>query len=176
MYKSSKRIISVTHPEVSSVVKVFLTSGGAKLPGKIKNFPNTQSLTLVKRKGVEEDEVGKVTTFEVGLYFAIPPHIQLQMIASPALISHGYMLSSGVMPVPNKRSFTVQLYKFREGPDLELPYEGVYLTALQSPPVFYQRSAPEKPVRASPFSSMQSENASPHAFPEFDSQNINTLT
>ena len=176
MYKPSKRTISITHPEVSSVVKVILTSGGAKLPRKIKHFPNTQSLTLVKRKGVEEDEVRKVTIFEVGLYFVTPPHIQLQMIASPGLISHGYMLSSGVMTVPNKQSFTVQLYKFKEGPDLELPYEGIYLSALQSPSIFYQRSAPEKPARSSPFSTMTSENASSHAFPEFDSQDINTLT
>lgn len=101
------------------------------------------------------------------------------MTASPALIAHGYMLSSGVMTVPNKQTFTVQLYKFREGPDLELPYEGIYLTALQAPSIFYQRSTIPKKIFSPPISSESefdvSEFTSSNAPTEFN-QDINTLS
>jgi hypothetical protein len=173
MYKPSQRIITIKRSEIPSSIKVVLTSGGARLPLKVKHLPNSQSLTLIKRKGVEEDEVGKVTTFEVGLYFISPSNILLQMIASPSLISHGYMLSSGVMAVPNKQTFTIQLYKFREGPDLELPYDGIYLTALQSPPIFYKRSIPKKIFNPSNFN-IPSEFSSSST--EFESLDINTLS
>ena len=69
MYKPSPRTITIKQPENPSTINVVLTSGGARLPLKVKHLLNTHSLTLIKRKGVEEDEVGKVTTFEVGLYF-----------------------------------------------------------------------------------------------------------
>ena len=173
MYKPSQRIITIERSEIPSSIKVVLTSGGARLPLKVKHLPNTQSLTLIKRKGVEEDEVSKVTIFEVGLYFDIPSNIHLQMVASPSLISHGYMLSSGIMTIPNKQSFTIQLYKFREGPDLELPYDGIYLTALQSPPIFYKRSIPKKIFNPSNFN-IPSEFSSSST--EFESLDINTLS
>ena len=175
MYKPSRRTITITQPEPSLVIKVILTSGGAKLPRKVKNAPNTQTLSLIKRKGVEEDEVGKVTVFEVGLYFITPPRIQLQLIASPSLIAHGYMVSSGVMAVPDKKTFTIQLFKFREGPDLELPYEGIYLTALQSPSIYYQRSLPIKKPIPSTFN-ITPEMDSSHSFDDFNQQDINTLS
>ena len=175
MYKPSPRTITIKRPEIPSTINVVLISGGARLPLNVTHLPNTQSLTLIKRKGVEEDEVGKVTTFEVGLYFISPSNILLQMIASPSLISHGYMLSSGVMAVPNKQTFTIQLYKFREGPDLELPYAGIYLTALQSPPIWYKRSIPKKIFNPSSNFTLPSEFSSTSST-EFESQDINTLS
>jgi len=176
MYKASNRTIITKRSEIPLSIKVVLTSGGAKLPSRIKNFSNTQSLTLVKRKEVEEDEVGKVTLFELGLYFDIPSHILLQMVASPSLISHGYMLSSGIMPVPNKKTFTVQLYKFREGPDLVLPYEGIYLIASQSPSIFYQRSIPKKSFNSATNFNVTSEFELSSSSSEFGAQEINTLS
>ena len=175
MYKPSKRTMVQKPLELSLPIKVVLTSGGSKLPSRIKQLPNTQALTLIKRKGVEEDEVGKVTTFEVGLYFITPPRVQLQLIASPSLIAHGYMVSSGVMAVPDKKTFTIQLFKFREGPDLELPYEGIYLTALQSPSIYYQRSLPIKKPIPSTFN-ITPEMDSSHSFDDFNQQDINTLS
>ena len=176
MYRTSKRAINTTSSRQPLAVKVVLTSGGAKLPNRIKNFPYTQSLTLIKRKGVEEDEVSKVTTFEVGLYFISPPNVLLQMVASPSLIAHGYMLSSGVMTVPNKQSFTIQLYKFREGPDLELPYEGIYITSLQTPSIFYQRTlSPPKKHTSPSFSSITDELDS-SSLSDFESHDINHLS
>jgi len=176
MYRSSQRAINMTDSsrQQSLSIKVVLTSGGAKAPTRVKNFPYTQSLTLIKRKGVEEDEVGKVTTFEVGLYFISPPNVLLQMVASPSLIAHGYMLSSGVMTVPNKQSFTIQLYKFREGPDLQLPYEGIYITSLQAPSVFYQRTLPPKKPTSNSFSGITNELDS--SLPDFESHDINHLS
>ena len=177
MYRSAKRIINTDHLHPPLAIKVILTSGGSKLPNRIKNFPHTQSLTLIKRKGVEEDEVGKVTTFELGVYFIIPPNVLLQIVASPSLIAHGYMISSGVMTVPNKQPFTVQLYKFREGPDLVLPYEGIHITSMQSPSVFYQRSlSSKKPHTSTSFDTITSEFDSSSSFSDFDSQDINHLS
>ena len=174
MYKPSPRTITIKRPEIPSTINVDLISGGARLPLNVTHLPNTQSLTLIKRKGVEEDEVSKVTIFEVGLYFDIPSNIHLQIVASPSLVSHGYMLSSGIMTIPNKQSFTIQLYKFREGPDLELPYAGIYLTALQSPPIWYKRSIPKKIFNPSNFT-ISSEFPSTSST-EFESHDINTLS
>ena len=89
MYKPTNSTIVKKPHSLSSTLSVILTKGGAKLPKKVSNFSHVQSGVLLTRKGVEEDEVGKVTTFELGLSIHIPRHIFLQIIASPSLISHG---------------------------------------------------------------------------------------
>jgi len=143
MYKVTDIYAQGRNKKTPSIpIKIILSKGRSKLPNQIQNLPGIKALSLISRKGVEEDEIGKVTLFEVGLSFNIPANIILQMISSPSLISHGYMIASGIAIVPSRKFFTVQLYKFREGPDLELPYEGVYLVPFEVPRILYNRSTP----------------------------------
>ncbi len=175
MYKPSNSTIGKKTLSPSSILQVILTKGGAKLPKNVPNFPQVHSLVLLKRKGVEEDEVGKVTTFELGISISVPTHIFLQIIASPSLISHGYMVASGIMLVPSRKPLTVQLFKFREGPDLELPYEGVYLVPHKSNPLLYKRGLQQTPsmIKTNEFTP---EFNLPSSHTKFDQEEINTLS
>ena len=173
MYKPSNTTIVKKTLPLSSILQVVLTKGGAQLPRKVPNFSQVQSLALLKRKGVEEDEVGKVTTFELGISIHIPNHIFLQMIASPSLISHGYMIASGIILVPSRKPLTVQLYKFREGPDLELPYEGIYLVPHKSNPILYKQGV-RPTIKTNEL--VPNFNNFPSSHTEFDQEEINTLS
>ena len=173
MYKPTNSTIVKKPHSLSSTLSVILTKGGAKLPKKVSNFSHVQSGVLLTRKGVEEDEVGKVTTFELGLSIHIPRHIFLQIIASPSLISHGYMLASGIVLVPSRKPLTVQLFKFREGPDLELPYEGIYLLPQKAYPVLYRRGSQQIAPQMKTLEFAQEFNVSSS---HFDQEEINTLS
>ena len=175
MYKPSNTTIIKKPPRVSSILQVVLTKGGAKLPRKIPNFSQVQSAALLKRKGVEEDEVGKVTTFDLGISISVPSHIFIQIIASPSLISHGYMIASGIALVVSGKPLTVQLFKFREGPDLELPYEGIYLVPHKSNPVLYRQgiSSTRSTIKTDEFSLNLN---LPSRRTEFNREEINTLS
>ena len=172
MYKPTNTTISKKSLPLSSILQIVLTKGGATLPKKIPNFPQVHSLALLKRKGVEEDEVGKVTTFELGISISVPSHIFIQMIASPSLISHGYMIASGISLVVSGKPLTVQLFKFREGPDLELPYEGIYLVPHKSNPVLYRRGI-SPTIKINELTSYFN---LPSSHTEFNQEEMNTLS
>ena len=141
MYRSSVSTIT-QKPAVSHLYRplnVVLNNGKSRLPAQVPNIPHIYSLSFIERKEVDEDEVGKITTFDTGISIEIPPHLNLQVIATPNLISHGYMLANGIAFVQSNTPLTVQLYKFREGPDLDLPYNGIYLMSQRINSVRYSR-------------------------------------
>ena len=148
MYTSSnptigqKRSINYCQP-----INIILNKVRSRLPSKVPSIPQIHSVSLIGRKGVDEDEVGKITVFELGLSINIPKCLTLQMISTPTLISHGYMLANGISFVQSNTPLTVQLYKFREGPDLELPYEGIYLVPQRINSVRYNRVEISQPAR-----------------------------
>ena len=148
MYKSSSSTIGQTRStNVYQPINIVLNKGTSRLPSKVPTISQIHSLSLIGRKGADEDEVGKITVFDLGLSINVPKHLTLQMIAIPNLISHGYMLANGISFVPSNTPLTVQLYKFREGPDLELPYDGIYLIPQRINSVYYNRIERLQPSR-----------------------------
>ena len=172
-----RNITPVKKPK-SSLVKIIQNKGGARMPIPVDNLPSIHTLSLLSRKGVDEDEVGKVTVFDIGLTIHAPKDLNLQIVATPSLISHGYMLPNGITFVQSKIPLTIQLYKFREGPDLELPYDGLYLSSPTLNNPYYRRSEKLKPRRVESFEFEQEQVAasSVNDFQDFPPQNLNTLT
>lgn len=131
-------------------VWVHLRKGGAVAPAQDVQT-GMYKMLLLSREEVEEDEVNRVTTFDTGVSLSVPPDSVAVISAAPTLLSHGYMLANGIQLVIARGSIKVSLYKFREGPDLELPYEGIQVLVIPSPPVVFHKKVTRKV--AEPFSS-----------------------
>lgn len=177
MYAPTNSIIRNNTPVKkykSRVVKIIQNKGGARMPIPVEGLSPLTMISLLSRKEVSEDEVGKVTTFDIGLTIHTPKDLVLQIVATPSLISHGYMLPNGITFVQSKIPLTIQLYKFREGPDLELPYEGLYLSSPQLDLPYYKHVEKPKPRSVESFEFEQDVAVS--SVNDFSSQNLNTLT
>jgi len=159
MYAPSSTIINQNRGKNKTVPpQIVLHSARARMPQPHKQLANVFSVSLISRKTVGDDEVGKITVFETQFSVEVPSDLTFQIIASPSLVSHGYMLSCGVAFVQSREPVTVQLYKFKDGPDLELPYEGLYLLPLRLDSVYLRRVDQKKKANA-PFSFGDSQTA-----------------
>ena len=174
MYAPSSTVIKTNGRKKNHVSpQIVLHNARARMPLPTKHVANGFSVSLVSRKTVGDDEVGKITVFETQFSMEVPSDLTLQIIASPSLVSHGYMLSCGVAFVQSRVPVTVQLYKFRDGPDLELPYEGLYLLPLRLDPVFIRRVDQKKKNADTPFSFEDSYSSSSK---DYIQSERNTLT
>ena len=177
MYRSSVSTINRKQStNYYQPINVFLNNGKSRLPTKVPNIPQIHSLSFIERKEVDEDEVGKITIFDTGISIDIPTYLSLQVIATPNLISHGYMLANGISFVQSNTPLTVQLYKFREGPDLELPYNGIYLIPQRINSVRYSRSEPPRSARNENYNFSPEFISSPPPPPLPTSVGINNLS
>ena len=161
-------------PFSNQPVKIILNKGRARMPTPIQSISHINSLALISRKGVSEDEVGKVTTFELGITIDVPHDLTLQLIATPSLIAHGYMLPNGIIFVQSKVPLTVQLYKFREAPDLELPYDGLYLIPHRLNSFLMKRVEKPQPRRTAEAFDFDQEVPSSSIFNDQQQENILT--
>ena len=120
-------------------IGVITRAAGAECPTEDINFPGTWKILILSRKGVDEDEVGKVTQFETGITLEFDGDIAVQASATNSLLKHGYMLANGLQRINSKTPLFISLYKFRDGPDLDLPYEAIILTIIPRPEVLFQK-------------------------------------
>ena len=175
MYQPTSSVVGRTHSHSKrQQPKIILTHGRARMPSKVRGLPHIYSLSLISRKNVSEDEVGKVTVFEVGITFDLPRDLSFQIMANPALIAHGYLLPTGITFIRSKTPLVVQLYKFREGPDLELPYEGIYLIPHRLDSVIFERVETSQRVPRDSFEVSSRDTSPPLDF--FQPDNLNTLS
>lgn len=114
-----------------SPLLLFLkTLPNAEQPFKQRQSDVSLELTLVSRvDNRTEDNVGEVNLFDTGLSAVIPLGTYLEIIASPQLYKAGYMLAHGshIIQPEDRNNIVVPLYKFKDGPDLELPFRAAQI-------------------------------------------------
>lgn len=111
----------------------------------------TFRMCLLKREAADEDEVNRVTCFDTGLSLSVPEGRVVVVTGTSSLLAHGYMLASGVQLCTGRGPLTLSLYKFREGPDLELPYECLQALVVGAPAaVFHQKALQPGRLQADP--------------------------
>ena len=175
MYKSTSASLGTWNKNTGyQPIKVILNKSRARMPISAPNLANINLLSLGARKGLGEDEVGKITTFEVGITIQPPKGVILHLVGTQALVSHGYMIPNGIAFVQPNTPLTVQLYKFREGPDLELPYEGSYLISQRLNSFIFKRI--EKPRSENHKSLEFNQEISSSSINDFPPPSLNTLT
>lgn len=94
------------------------------------NSSVSRHLTLIGRKDNRADDVlHDVNYFNTGLVFTLPQDTYILITANPALFSMGYMMPSPmIIDSSCSDEIMVPLYKFKDGEDLELPYDAVQFT------------------------------------------------
>jgi hypothetical protein len=111
-------------------IRIEKLNPAAQLPHKENHTDSGFPLTLIGRaENRAEDTVGDVNVFEVGLKIAPPPGYGLEIVATSTLWKHGYTIPSSpiIIDPEDHTPIQVPLFKFKEGPDLELPYPAVIL-------------------------------------------------
>ena len=106
------------------------TLPSAEQPFKLRQSDVTLELTLVARvDNRTEDNFGEVNLFDTGLQAIIPAGTYLEIVASPTLYKTGYMLAHGthIIQPEDRNTIVVPLYKFKDGPDLELPFRAAQI-------------------------------------------------
>ena len=81
MYKTSDT--TIRHNRSTNIyqpINIVLNKGKSRLPNKVPTISQIHSLSLVEPKGVDEDEVGKVTIFDLGISILVPKYLTLQMM------------------------------------------------------------------------------------------------
>lgn len=101
------------------------TLPGAEQPFRVKPSDVTLELTAITRvDNRTEDNVGEVNLFDTGLQAIIPAGTYLEIVANPSLYKQGYMLAHGthIIQPEDRSNIVIPLYKFKDGPDIELPF------------------------------------------------------
>lgn len=121
---------------------LIVNYGTSPLVHFIKNHPNAEepfkekqsevslSLTVIGRtENRTEDVVGEVSLFETGLQCIVPAGTYLEILAAPNLYKAGYMLAHGthIIQPEDRGNILVPLYKYKDGPDLDLPFRAAVL-------------------------------------------------
>lgn len=92
-------------------------------------------LTLISRTDNRiDDDVGRVNTFRTGVQLRARKGHLIIITARESLSKHGYTLASTIFVGQNDaREVLVHLIKFREGPDIELPFRAVQMRVIPYP-------------------------------------------
>lgn len=158
-------------PEFLKEPALFMkTSASADIPTRERPLDATFRLTLISRsKERDEDYTGDINEFDTGLCCQPPHGYHFEVVAEPSLYSSGYMTMTKVLDPQDQSPLTIQLYKFRDGEDLDLPIHGARLvlrkteyphlasatvTAVENPEMGYL--PPPKRGQHSAYSSMPS--------------------
>lgn len=100
------------------------------IPEPIKRLESDAGweLCLISKTGNRiDDETNAVNLYDTGIRCAPPPGFYLEVVATQDLYKHGYCLpSGGVQYQPEEwEEIVVPLVKMNDGPDLEVPFNGV---------------------------------------------------
>lgn len=106
----------------------------AEYPFSERNTDPTLNLTLVRRcDNRTEDLASEINTFNLGLIVKPPLGFHGEIISHPQLLKAGYMVVGPVVVNPlNEEDMEIPLLKFKDGPDLELPFAGAQLIVRQT--------------------------------------------
>lgn len=128
----SKNSGSTTH--INGKILVQKTIPSAEFPFRERVESPIYNLTLVNRTdNREEDEIGHFNDFGLGLKVCPPPNHFIEIIASPSLHKHGYVLYHPVIIDANYQGeVKVPLYKLEDSEDLQLPFDGLRMIVRQS--------------------------------------------
>lgn len=119
--------ITRVHPQAQTSLSVSHGTNG--------NTSVSKSITLIGRHNNRADDVvHDVNTFTTGLVFTVPSDGYLLVTAHPSLLSLGYMMPAPlIVDASNTDELVIPLYKFKDGEDLELPFEAVQFTFCSNP-------------------------------------------
>lgn len=108
-------------------IKMEVLHPSATIPLQEDNDVTYTIALQTRTENRAEDDAHAVNLFGTGLSIVPPPKHYFQMIASPTLYKHGYMLAPGCDIIPSNFSgeLMVPLYKFNEGEDIQLPFDAV---------------------------------------------------
>lgn len=116
---------------------------------KSKEFVSKWDVTLIARTDNRESDVqGAFNGFRVGVAFVPPRGWTLRLSDAPTLKSMGYSLM-GPVDVPNLEEpseLIVQLYKFDDNQDVELPFVAVTLELVRNVIFHIPEDAREKGI------------------------------
>jgi len=114
----------------SPLILFVKTLPNAEQPFKQRSSDVSLELTLVNRvDNRTEDNVGEVNLFDTGISAIIPLGTYLEIVAGPQLYKAGYMLAHGthIIQPEDSNNIVVPLFKFKDGPDIELPFRAAQL-------------------------------------------------
>lgn len=115
---------------VAGVIEIYKMHPDGVVPSKQNPSDVGHDIVLIGRKdGRVDDRMGDVNLFNTGIAIIPPRGYHIEIIARSSLQNDGYMLANNVGVIdPNYRGeIIVALYKFRDGPDLELPSRSVQM-------------------------------------------------
>ena len=112
---------------IDSKILVQKTIPSAEFPFRERVESSIYNLTLVTRiDNREEDEIGHFNEFGIGLKICPPENHFIEIVASPMLHKHGYVLYHPVIINANYQGeVKVPLYKLEDNDDLQLPFDGL---------------------------------------------------
>jgi len=111
-------------------IKVKKLNPTAELPVKVRQSDIGYDLTLISRSDNRaEDNVHEVNMFSTGLAVTPPPGYYFELMVRSSLHRNGYMLATGTSIIDPEYTgeLLVPLYKFKQSPDLDLPFRAVQL-------------------------------------------------
>jgi len=121
-------------PQLSSTGYVDVPANVAKIHASAelprKDDPESvyHVLTLCERMGNRaEDDVGLINEFGIGLTILPPKGYYFEMYGLPTLLKHGYSFEGPYIIDRTTGPLVISLLKFKDGDDLELPFEAVML-------------------------------------------------
>lgn len=86
------------------------------------------SVTLIDRTEMRTDDITHdINEFSTGLLCLPPPGFYFEVTAERDLYKSGYMLPNSFQVDPGQE-LVVPLFKFKDVPDIELPFTGISLT------------------------------------------------
>jgi len=113
---------------VKDAAKVCKIHAHAEMPRKAVSESVAHILSLNERPDNREDDtVGAINEYGVGLAITPPKGYYFQLFGMATLANHGYIFVGPNVIDATTGPFVIQLYKFRDGEDLELPFEAVMM-------------------------------------------------
>jgi hypothetical protein len=96
----------------------------AEVPYNDHHTEPTHNITIVQRcDNRTEDLITDINTFTTGLVITPPLNHHVEIIPHPQLIKSGYMLMGPIVIPPNTEDeLVLTLFKYKDAPDLELPF------------------------------------------------------
>ena len=126
MMNKTPQITSTGYVESPTIL--IKTHQAAEQPRKDDPESVSHILTLCERMGNRaEDDVGLINEFGVGLTLMPPKGYYYELYGHPSLLKHGYSFEGPFIVDRTTGNFVVSLLKFKDGEDLELPFEAILM-------------------------------------------------
>ena len=115
---------------IKEPMDVWCINPDAQMPAKANPSDVGYDIVITGRKDNRvEDRLNDLNPYHTGLAIVPPKGYHFEIIAHPSLGQQGYTLGNAITVVdPNARGeLMINLFKFREGPDIEVPTRAAQL-------------------------------------------------